>query len=195
MRFFYLFCSILNVVLIGFSIQNAVAQEQSLPADSKIYQVQPGDVLSINVWKEEGLQQEVLVRPDGGMSFPLAGDFAAQGKSLQEIQDILGERLGKYIADPVVTVSARQLLGNKVFVIGKVKQPGEYIVNHYIDVMQALSMAGGMTQFSSVNNIKILRRDKQGKQHAIEFRYGDVEDGEDLEQNIILQSGDVLVVP
>jgi polysaccharide export outer membrane protein len=70
MRFFYLFCSILNVVLIGFSIQNAVAQEQSLPADSKIYQVQPGDVLSINVWKEEGLQQEVLVRPDGGMSFP-----------------------------------------------------------------------------------------------------------------------------
>jgi polysaccharide export outer membrane protein len=129
------------------------------------------------------------------LSFPLAGDFKAQGKSLVEIQKIISERLSQYIADPVITVSAKQLLGNRIYVIGKVNKPGEYIVNRYVDVMQALSMAAGMTPFSAVNDIKILRRNEEGKQQAIEFRYGDVEDGDDLEQNIILKNGDVVVVP
>ncbi len=175
--------------------QQVSAQDQVPLPESKAYLVQPGDILEISVWKEEGLQQEVLVRPDGGLSFPLAGDFKAQGKSLIEIQKIISERLSQYIADPVITVSAKQLLGNRIYVIGKVNKPGEYIVNRYVDVMQALSMAAGMTPFSAVNDIKILRRDKDGKQQAIEFRYGDVEDGEDLEQNIILKNGDVVVVP
>ncbi|MCF6252194.1 MAG: polysaccharide biosynthesis/export family protein [Methylococcaceae bacterium] len=175
--------------------QQVSAQEQVPLPESKAYLVQPGDILEISVWKEEGLQQEVLVRPDGGLSFPLAGDFKAQGKSLVEIQKIISERLSQYIADPVITVSAKQLLGNRIYVIGKVNKPGEYIVNRYVDVMQALSMAAGMTPFSAVNDIKILRRDKDGKQQAIEFRYGDVEDGDDLEQNIILKNGDVVVVP
>ena len=172
----------------------------NISADEKIknaiaYQVQPGDVLEVNVWKEEGLLQEVLVRPDGGLSFPLVGDFKAQGKTIEEIQQIISERLGKYIADPVVTISAKQLLGNKIYVIGKVNQPGEFVLNSYVDVMQALSMAKGMTPFSAVNDIVILRRDENGVQKAIEFRYGDVEDGDDLDQNILLQSGDVVVVP
>jgi polysaccharide export outer membrane protein len=177
------------------AFQQVLAQDQVPLPESKAYLVQPGDILEISVWKEEGLQQEVLVRPDGGLSFPLAGDFKAQGKSLVEIQKIISERLSQYIADPVITVSAKQLLGNRIYVIGKVNKPGEYIVNRYVDVMQALSMAAGMTPFSAVNDIKILRRDEDGKQQAIEFRYGDVEDGDDLEQNIILKNGDVVVVP
>ena len=163
--------------------------------EASAYTVQPGDVLEVNVWKEEGLLQEVLVRPDGGMSFPLVGDFKAKGLSLEKIQEIIVERLTKYISDPVVSVSARQLMGHKIFVIGKVNKPDQFHVNRYVDVMQALSLAGGMTPFASVNNILILRRDDNGKEKAIKFRYGDVEDGDDLEQNIILQSGDVVVVP
>jgi polysaccharide export outer membrane protein len=129
------------------------------------------------------------------MSFPLVGDFKAKGLSLEKIQEIIVERLSKYISDPVVSVSARQLMGHKIFVIGKVNKPDQFHVNRYVDVMQALSLAGGMTPFASVNNILILRRDDNGKEKAIKFRYGDVEDGDDLEQNIILQSGDVVVVP
>ncbi len=163
--------------------------------DWKQYRVQPGDVLEINVWKEEGLIKEVVVRPDGGISFPLVGDLKAEGLGLVDIEKAIAERLSQYIADPVVTISAKQLLGNKIYVIGQVNKPGEYIVNRYVDVMQALSMAGGMTAFASVNNIIILRRDGEGNQQAIEFRYGDVEDGDDLEQNILLKSGDVVVVP
>jgi len=162
---------------------------------TKSYKINPGDIIEINVWKEEGLLQEVLVRPDGGISFPLVGDLNIQDLSLVEVEQAVTERLSKYLADPVVTVSAKQLLGNKIYVIEQVNKPGEYIVNSYVDVMQVLSMAGGMTPFAGVNNIIILRRDKKGKQQAIEFEYGELEDGDELQQNIIMQAGDVVVVP
>ena len=158
------------------------------------YKIQPGDVLEVSVWQEENLQKQVLVRPDGGMSFPLAGDIQAAGKSVAELQKLITERLTKYIPDPVVTVSTLKLDGNKVYVIGKVARPGEFQANRYVDVVQALSMAGGMTPYAADNKITVLRREN-GKQRSIPFRYGDIEKGEDLGQNIILQSGDVVVVP
>ncbi len=178
-----------------FAVLTGAIFTPSVIAEVNKYTVQPGDILEINVWKEEGLLQEVLVRPDGGVSFPLVGDFTAQGLSLGEIEATVSEKLSQYIADPVVTVSAKQLLGNKIYVIGKVNRPGEYPTNRNVDVMQVLSMAGGMTTFASFNDIKILRRNDQGEQQVFEFEYGDVEDGQDLEQNILLQAGDIVVVP
>jgi len=160
-----------------------------------VYKVNPGDVIEINVWKEEGMTQEVLVRPDGGISFPLVGDLIVQNLSLVEVEKKVTEILTKYLADPVVTVLAKQLLGNKIYVIGQVNKPGEFVVNRYIDIMQVLSMAGGMTPYAAVNDILILRRDVNGKQQAIEFEYGEIEDGDALETNIVMQAGDVVVVP
>ena len=159
------------------------------------YRIHPGDILEISVWREEDLRREVLVRPDGGISFPLAGDFNVKGKSLLEAQKELANRLEKYIPDPVVTVSAKKMFDKKVFVIGKVNRPGEFIFTHPVDVMQALSMAGGTSIFADVDDIVILRRDTEGKQQAIPFDYADVEEGDNLDQNIILESGDVVVVP
>jgi polysaccharide export outer membrane protein len=140
------------------------------------YRIQAGDVLVISVWKEEGLEREVLVRPDGGFSFPLVGDLQANGKTTKALNEEIAGRLERYIPDPVVTLAIRQILGNKIYVIGKVNNPGEFIVNPDVDVMQALSKAGGMNPFAASNSIKILRR-VNGKQQAIPFRYGDVEDG------------------
>jgi polysaccharide export outer membrane protein len=187
---------ILSMLVVSINVYAADEEVKVEPVpEANAYTAQPGDVLQVNVWKEEGLQQDVLVRPDGGISFPLVGDFKAKGLSLEQIQEVISERLTKYISDPVVSVSAGQLMGHKIFVIGKVNKPDQFHVNRYVDVMQALSLAGGMTPFASVNNILILRRDDKGEEKAIKFRYGDVEDGDDLEQNIILQSGDVVVVP
>ena len=185
---------VITGMMMPFSTGYAEENKEKSKVDSN-YKVNPGDILEINVWKEEGLQQEVFVRPDGGISFPLAGSFSAHNLTLDEIEKAISEKLKHFISDLVVTVSAKQLLGNKVYVIGQVNKPGEYIVNSYVDVMQALSMAGGMTPYASVNNIIILRRDKKGKQHAIEFEYGSLEDGDDLHQNIMLHVGDVVVVP
>ena len=167
---------------------------QAKPNPGGTYIVQPGDLLSISVWKERDLQHDVYVRPDGWLNFPLAGDISASGKTVEELRKDIATKLSKYVPDPVVTVIVKQSLGNRIFVIGKVSKPGDYFAGRNIDVMQALSMAGGPTPYASVNNIKILRR-VNGKLKAIPFKYSQVEEGEDLEQNIILQGGDVVVVP
>ncbi len=164
-------------------------------ADSNsAYRIQPGDGLTISVWKEQELQGDILVRPDGGISFPLAGDVAAGGMSIAALTSVLTERLQRYIPDPVVTVAVKSIGGNRVYVLGKVNRPGEFPFSRPLDVMQALALAGGATPFAALNDIKILRRSDAGLQ-AIEFRYGDVERGRALDQNIVLQSGDTVVVP
>jgi polysaccharide biosynthesis/export protein len=159
------------------------------------YTVKPGDVLQISVWKEPDLQGPVLVRPDGQFSFPLAGQMDARNKSVQELQQMVTDKLKKFISDPVVTVSIQEIKGNKVYVIGQVNKPGDFVVNPKVDVMQALSMAGGTTPFASLGDIMILRRNDAGQQQALPFRYTDVVRGRNLDQNITLQAGDVVVVP
>ena len=158
------------------------------------YVVQPGDLLQVTVWKEQELQGEVLVRPDGGLSFPLAGDVEAAGHTVEEIRKVLQSRLTKYIPDPVVTVAVKAASGSRIFVVGKVNRPGDFPLNRPIDVMQALSLAGGTTPYADVNAIRVLRRDGGG-QLVFRFRYDDVRRGRELSQNILLHSGDTVVVP
>lgn len=164
------------------------------PGTADRYMIQPGDVLEVSVWKEESLLKQVLVRPDGGISFPLVGNVQAAGRSVEEIQGVIADKLVKFIPDPVVSVAIQALSGNKIYVIGKVARPGEFVATRYLDVIQALSMAGGMTPYAAANKVSILRR-TDGKLSSIPFRYGDIEKGENLQQNIILQSGDVVLVP
>ncbi len=178
------------------------AEETATPAEDEApvaatvasYALQPGDILAISVWREEGLTGEYLVRPDGGLSFPLAGEIETTGKTVPQIQEVLAERLAKYIPDPVVTVSLRSPQGYRVYVIGKVLRPGDFPIVRPVDVTQALAMAGGLNPFAAANDIKVLRRES-GTLTTLPFRYGDIEDGKALEQNIVLQSGDVVVVP
>lgn len=158
------------------------------------YQLGPEDVLDISVWKEEGLKKEVLVRPDGGISFPLIGEIQAVGKTTGQLQKEIAQRLEKYIPDPVVSVAVLKIVGNKIYVIGKVNKPGEFAAGRYIDVLQALSMAGGLTSFAAENKIKIMRKEN-GQDVVIPFQYSKVQKGENLEQNITLKNGDVVVVP
>src|SRR6185295_6941552 len=128
------------------------------------YRIQPGDVLTISVWKEQDLVSDVVVRPDGGLSFPLAGDQVAEGRTVDELRQVLAEKLKKFIPDPVVTVAVKALGGNRVYVVGKVNRPGDFPFSKPLDVMQSLSLAGGGTSFADLNDIRILRRDDSGKQ-------------------------------
>jgi polysaccharide export outer membrane protein len=172
---------------LGIALTTAHAQQSG-------YIVKPGDVLEISVWKEPDLQRQVLIRPDGAFSFPLVGQVDARGKTVIELNKIVSDRLSRFIADAVVTISVQQINGNKIYVLGQVNKPGEFIVNPSVNVMQALSMAGGMTPFASSNDIIVLRG--QGKsQVATPFRYADVVRGRNLEQNIELIAGDIVVVP
>lgn len=160
-----------------------------------LYKVQPGDRLEVSVWKEEDLQRIVLVRPDGRFSFPLAGDIDASGRSVDQLREELANRLMKYIPEPTVTVTVQDIQGNVIYVMGQVKKPGAFVVNSRVDVIQALSLAGGTTPFAALSDIVILRRSDEGDQVAIRFKYKEVERGRNLDQNIILNSGDIVVVP
>jgi polysaccharide biosynthesis/export protein len=158
------------------------------------YRVGAEDILLISVWKDEQLTREVVVRPDGMFSFPLIGDVQAQDRTVDQIRTDLVQRLTKYIPNPNVSAAVTKVASYKVYVVGRVNKPGEYVIGHYADVLQALSLAGGLTPFAAENDIKVMRR-VRGEQHAIPFRYGDMRKGRALEQNIVLQRGDVVMVP
>ena len=140
------------------------------------------------------MEQEVLVKPDGGITFPLAGDINAGGMTTIELTQELVKKLKRYIPNPNVTVSVIKAVSNKVYVIGKVNRPGEFNATGYMDVLQALTMAGGLTPYADSDDIKIIRRTKTGNK-VMEFDYDEVASGERLDMNIILQAGDTVVVP
>jgi len=161
---------------------------------TKEYRIGAEDVLNISVWKEKELQREVIVRPDGGISFPFAGDVRAAGRTPAELQLVITLKVQKFIPDAMVTVAVTKLAGLRIYVIGKVKKSGQFIIGRYVDVIQALTLAGGLDPYASEKDIKILRR-RGGKEVVFPFNYDAVKDGKKLEQNILLQNDDVVVVP
>lgn len=179
-----------------FMMFNVFAQQASTEqaAFDGSYLIGSGDVLKISVWKEEGMELDVIVRPDGGITFPLAGEIEAGGLTANELSNVLVVKLKRYIPNPNVTVSVLKSVSNKVFVIGKVARPGEFIATGYMDVLQALTMAGGLTPYADSDDIKIIRRTKSGNK-VMEFDYDEVASGERLDMNIILRAGDTVVVP
>ena len=190
------FGRLVTAVIVSFALTPyTLAQDlQSTSDATSHYAIQPGDLLEISVWREEYLEIEVVVQPDGRISFPLVGVLNAAGTTVETVQARVAERLAQYIPDPVVTVSIKEIRGNRVYVLGQVQSPGVFIMNPTLDVIQALALAGGTTPFAELNEIKILRRSGRS-QTLIEFRYADMARGRNLEQNIILQSGDVIIVP
>jgi len=163
---------------------------QALPE----YTLHAGDRIDVSVWREEGLQREIMIPPDGRFSFPLTGEIIAAGRTVAEIQSELSEKLMKYIPEAVVTVSVTGIDGNRIYVIGQVNSPGSFVMNPRINVLQALSLAGGTTPFAALNDIIVLRG-TGAEQRVFQFKYNDVSRGRDLEQNIVLESGDVVIVP
>jgi polysaccharide biosynthesis/export protein len=184
-------------MLMGCALSPESNAMEATPAAQVIdsgYRLGAEDVMLVSVWKDEHLTREVVVRPDGMFSFPLVGDIQAENRTIEEIRAELVKRLTKYIPNPNVSVAVTKILSYKVYVVGRVNKPGEYMIGHYTDVLQALSLAGGLTPFAAENDIKVIRR-VRGQQQVYLFRYGDVRKGQDLEQNILLQRGDSVMVP
>lgn len=170
---------------------SSLSLAQGTPTDYKLH---AGDKIEISVWKEPDLQRSVSVRPDGRFSFPLTGDVVAAGRSVEEVRGDVENRLKKYIPEPVVTVTAVETGGNRVYVIGQVARPGMFVMNPELNVLQALTLAGGPTPFAKLDSISVLRGTGTA-QKTLSFRYSQVVEGKSLAQNITLESGDVIVVP
>jgi polysaccharide biosynthesis/export protein len=163
-------------------------------AQAESYRVGPGDVLEISVWRDETLSRELIVPPDGVLSFPLIGDVKVAGMAVPEIRETIRQKLTEYVPDASVTVILKTINSLRAYVIGQVKNPGTFPITLETRVMHLLSMAQGLTPFASERDIHVLRHSGD-KVEKIPFNYREVVRGNQLEQNILLRSGDVVVVP
>lgn len=158
------------------------------------YKIGPQDVLRIDVWKEAEISRTTPVRPDGRISLPLLNDVQAAGLTPTQLAGVITEGLKKYITNPQVTVGVTEINSRRVYVTGEVTKPGAFALQSGMTVLQALTGAGGFTQFAKIKGIYVLRTE-DGKQVKHSFNYKDVVSGKHPENNIVLQPGDVIVVP
>ena len=158
------------------------------------YVIGAQDVLDINVWKEPDVSRIVPVRPDGKISLPLLNDVQAAGLTPAQLAAQVTESLKKYVTNPQVTVIVTTINSQRVYILGEVTRPGAFPLIPGMSVLQALSSAGGFTQFAKVKSI-FVRRLENGKETKFPFNYKDVISGKKPEQDILLKAGDTIVVP
>jgi polysaccharide export outer membrane protein len=159
------------------------------------YKLHPGDKVVVGVYDDPKLlPQEMTVSPDGKISYPLVGVMLVGGRTVEQIRVEMETKLKKYISDPIATVIVTEVKGNVVYVIGQVLKPGQLVMNPTINVLQALSMAGGGNPYAKLDSIIVIRTTAAG-QRILPFKYGQVASGKDLQQNVDLESGDVVLVP
>jgi polysaccharide export outer membrane protein len=160
------------------------------------YRIAPPDVLEISIWGEPELQRaNLVVRPDGKVSFPLVGDLDVAGKTTAEVKEQLESAIQQYIPQASASVIVAQMGSMQFYVLGKVARPGMFNIATELNVLQALSMAGGFTPFAKEGDVVIVRTEPGGRTVRLPFDYNAVKAGKNLEQNITLQRGDVVLVP
>lgn len=174
------------LLLAGFLVNFAFA------ADT--YKLKEGDALQISVWGEDTLQKDVIVLPDGTISFPLAGRISVLDATTADVEKKLTEKLLTYLPDPQVTVVVSKIEGNNIFILGKVLKPGAVLMTGPMTVMQALSLAGGLDKFADLSEIKVLRNGPNGQQ-TFPVNYDALIKGQNLSANIPLKAGDTILVP
>ncbi len=158
------------------------------------YVIGPEDVLNIDVWKEQGVSRSVPVRPDGKISLPLLNDVQAAGLTPMQLQVALRDSLKKFISEPQVTVIVVAVNSRRIYVLGEVARPGAFPMLPHMTVLQALSTAGGFSQFAKESGVYVLRTEN-GQQKTLPFNYKEVVRGKRADQNIELKPGDTIVVP
>lgn len=159
------------------------------------YQLRYGDALTVAVWKEDALRMEVRVLPDGSITFPLAGRVEVAGLTSTQVEERIASKIKKYIPEAVVTVVVTGIDGSRVYVLGKVTQPGPVtLMSPSTTVLQVLSQVRGLDRFADGNSIRVLRQ-SGATPVVLPVRYDDLMRGNSLDTNVLLQPGDTILVP
>jgi polysaccharide biosynthesis/export protein len=173
---------------------NDTSKSPPPPVRPSEYLVGESDVLNVNVWKEPEVTQTVVVRTDGYISLPLINEVKVSGMTPVQIQDLIANKLKAYLTSPQVTVTVMEIRSKRAFITGEVARPGGYSLNTETSVLQLIAQAGGLTAYAKREGITVLRFEN-GKQQRLAFRYKEVVQGKNIEQNIALRPGDIVVVP
>lgn len=181
--------SLFSLLMLAMSIPFAFSAEKL-----EAYQLRQGDSVLISVWREDALQRQVIVLPDGSVTFPLIGRVEVVGLSTPEVEQRFVAKLKEYFPEPIVSVVIIGIEGNRAYIAGKVVHPGSLIITGPITVLQAISIVGGIDKFADENGIKVIRA-KFGGQDALAVNYKGIISGKDMSTNILLKAGDTVVVP
>ena len=166
----------------------------SAAEDTSVYKIGVDDVLDINILRPEPLATTLTVSPDGTVTFPYIGNVAVKDRALSEAQEEIQTRLGKFIKDPVVSVSLKESRSRMFYVYGEVAKPGIYPIQQNLTAIRAISLAGGLTKYGSSSQVKILRQGKNGKgNELIKVDVRAVMNG-DAKQDVKIEAGDVITV-
>ena len=165
-----------------------------IPPDSDKYLIGPEDVLFIQVWKEEALSQQVMVRSDGKISLPLIDEVQAAGLTPLQLKEVLTQKFKAFVESPTVTVIVREAKSFKVYVSGQVAKPGAYTLVEEITILQLIPLAGGFTQWANQRKILLIRKEG-GKEKRFTINYKKIISREDLNNNMVLKPGDTIIVP
>ena len=179
------------------SVKTLVKHQQSNPASDKsddAYVIGPGDILSIDVWKEPELSKQVSVRLDGKMSLPLVNDIDAAGLTCTELRNQLTEKYKDFVDVPEVSVTVLESRSKKIYLLGKINRPGEYMLQKDMTIVQAISLAGGLAEWADSSDVKLIRKIK-GTEKTFRVDYDAIVSGRDLRQNVLLQPDDTIFVP
>ncbi len=168
--------------------------QAEIVADSDQYVIGPEDVLYIHVWREESLTRTVPVRMDGNISLPIIQEIKAAGLTPLQLKEELTKRLKEFIETPNVSVTVMEANSFKVYVTGQVKTPGVYRLRSETTVLQIIPMAGGFTDWANQKKILVVRKEN-GKEKHITVNYKKIRKGDDPASNLILKSGDTVIVP
>lgn len=180
-----------SIAVLWLLIAGAVAFAQN----SSSYQLRHGDALTVSVWKEDALRMEVKVLPDGSITFPLAGRVEVAGLTSTQVEERIAGKIKKFIPEAVVTVVVTGIDGSRVYVLGKVTQPGPVtLLSPSTTVLQVLSQVRGLDRFADGNSIRVLRQ-SGGAPVVLPVRYDDLMRGNSLDTNVVLQPGDTILVP
>jgi polysaccharide export outer membrane protein len=163
-------------------------------ASEESYAIGPGDKLAIDLWKEPDLSKHVTVRLDGKISLPLIEDVVAAGLTSAELRTRLTEKYGQYVDSPVVSVTVLESLSKKIYLLGKVTKPGEYLLQKNMTVVQAISLAGGLAEWADASDIRLIRKIK-GVEKTFRVDYDAIVSGKDVSQNVQLEPDDTIFVP
>jgi len=184
--------AVLTVLMLSVVLYHSALAEEEIEGER--FKIGPGDVLEISVWKDDSLQRQIVVPPDRVISYPIIGDIDVTEMNVTKLREVITQKLSEYIPDATVTVLLNQITSLRVYVIGKANNPGVFPIDMETTVLQVLAMAGGLNPFAAADEIVILRQE-EGKTIKIPFDYEEVSEGKNIEQNIVLKRGDVIVVP
>lgn len=168
--------------------------QAEVAADSANYVIGPEDILYIHVWKEENLSRTVPVRMDGKISLPLLDEIQSAGFTPLQLKEILIQRLKEFVEIPNVSVMVMEANSFKVYISGQVRNPGVYRLRSETSLLQIIPMVGGFTDWANQKKILIIRKE-DGKNRRITVDYKKIVKGDDTSSNLILKTGDVIIVP